>query len=194
MDDRALIRRIELALRAQPPPPVAVLEQVVDVLVRARGGGAGAAAAGATKESWLTESLPESGGDEAGPAAAALGAAAAEQEGGMSLPLGQPDARWERYKTRHENRAATLKAPADLRAQKTRALQALCEGRGGKYVHCDFVGAGSTQIGSGRSFTPSMTARMSGPNASKTPISDLGSALKLGPPPQKDFGRGDFKF
>ena len=37
-------------------------------------------------------------------------------------------------------------------------FQALLEGRGGKYVHADFVDNGATQIGGMTSCTPSMTA------------------------------------
>ena len=75
----------------------------------------------------------------------------------MSLQLrGGRDAKHERYLARHASRE--IREPVNIRTQKTRQLQALLDGSGGKYVHADYVDNGATQIGGQTSMTPSMTA------------------------------------
>ena len=45
-----------------------------------------------------------------------------------------------------------------MNALRVEQFQALLDGRGGKYVHADYVQNGATQIGGMTSMTPSMTA------------------------------------
>lgn len=81
-----------------------------------------------------------------------------EPQLGMSLPLrGEPDAVQARVLARHAEYSRKLVRPADIRERQTRQYQALLEGRGGKYVHADYVNNGATQIGGVTSCTPSMT-------------------------------------
>jgi hypothetical protein len=106
------------------------------------------------------------------------------------MNLGKPDARWEKAKAQHDKRSAALQPPVDVRALKTRQLQALHEGRGGKVTHADNR-RGVTQIGGGQTCTPSLTANMANrPNA----LAEISGALAAGRPPAKVNGPGDFRF
>lgn len=111
-------------------------------------------AAAAAASSSLSSLAPRGA---AAPATPSVDGDADDPLGFMSLQLaGTRDPRQAKLLNRHANRE--IKPPVDVREQMTKQLQALLDGRGGKYVHADYVPNGATQIGGMRSMTPSMTA------------------------------------
>ncbi len=178
MDRQSLIAAIERKLRAHPTPPVSVLEEIVGVLSSARGGGGDRSASSRGDDDVVSSLLADS---------CSVSEAATTPAVHAWDALGGPDPRMEAVKARHSRRAANLKPPDDVRALKTRQLQALHEGRGGKYVHADYVGNGVTQIGGLTTRTPSMTADGALP-------SRVGAALAKGKWPARVNGPDDFRF
>ena len=166
MDASSLIARIDQLLRSGAPPSDRVLEKVATILERARGARDAdqdslTATARSTSSVASTAFTASSRPRSAATSTVADVAAAADTDedplGFMSLQLeGKGDAKLERYLSAHLTR--NIKKPVDVREQKTRQLQALLDGSGGKYVHADYIENGATQIGGCTSMTPSMTA------------------------------------
>ena len=99
---------------------------------------------------------------------------------------GERDAKHERYLARHA--ARDVRAPVNIRQQKTRQFQALLDGSGGKYVHADYVQNGATQIGGCSSMTPSMT-----PAPKDGQFGTVASKLAAAGPPRIRNLPSDFK-
>ena len=169
MDEASIIARIDALLRSQPPPPPEVLQQVVKILRKARGGTSQEIVpATSTACTSSMASSATSAGDELLATKASFSRSSHVERATVAIAsdavedvwqLGRPNPAHARCLARHAKvHDEGVPKHVDIRERKTRQYQALLEGRGGKYLHADYVPAGATQIAGAVSHTPSLTA------------------------------------
>lgn len=176
-DSASILARIDTLLRDGRPPPDRVLEKACAILEKARKSADGpqSSSSSAVDDDDFKSSVGSSASTSSAMTASrrtalktmtASARSAASSVGGplddddlgfMSLQLnGRPDPKQVKMLARHQ--ALNHKPIVNIREAKTKQFQALLDGRGGKYIHADYVNNGATQIGGCTSMTPSMMA------------------------------------